>query len=501
MTRPGDPGHAAAAREEAAERPRRRHARDGDGCRAPPPPRGPCTAACSSSWPRCSCRERRHRDRQRGRSSTARRVARLDASLRRRDLACRRGHRGAAGIPRRPAAAPSALVLSVPGQPAGTLGGLVIGARHRDAGYIADGRIECSTCPGARAMRSPPCRPTGEPHTIDVRPLGDVPGARHAEAQRGRDDRARPAAAEGVNAQTTQLALTVALVAIARPHRRPRARLRRRAPGAQPAGRGHRDGAARLRAAARPRRRRARPSACPSTTTAPRSDDSAPRSTACSATWHPPCRRASRASRRCAASSPTRATSCARPLASIRGYAELTRLHGGELPPDVMHAIGRIESESVRMTELVEDLLLLARLDEGRELAVRPVDLGRVVVEAVGDAQAAGPDHDWEVRLPDAATVVTGDEPRLRQVVTNLLANARVHTPEGTSVVACSSATATTSCSRSRTTAPASRPTSSARSSSGSRAATRRARAAPEAPGSDSRSCGPSSRRTTATCR
>lgn len=124
------------------------------------------------------------------------------------------------------------------------------------------------------------------------------------------------------------------------------------------------------------------------------------------------------------------------PLASIRGYAELTRLHGGELPPDVVHAIGRIESESVRMTELVEDLLLLARLDEGRELAALPVDLSRVVVEAVGDAQAAGPGHDWEVRLPDAAVVVVGDEPRLRQVVTNLLANARVHTPDGTSVVA-----------------------------------------------------------------
>ena len=124
------------------------------------------------------------------------------------------------------------------------------------------------------------------------------------------------------------------------------------------------------------------------------------------------------------------------PLASIRGYAELTRLHGGELPPDVMHAIGRIESESVRMTELVEDLLLLARLDEGRELAAQPVDMGRVLVEAVGDAQAAGPGHDWEVRLPGEATVVTGDEPRLRQVVTNLLANARVHTPDGTSVVA-----------------------------------------------------------------
>jgi len=124
------------------------------------------------------------------------------------------------------------------------------------------------------------------------------------------------------------------------------------------------------------------------------------------------------------------------PLASIRGYAELTRLHGGELPPDVVHAVGRIESESVRMTELVEDLLLLARLDEGRELAADPVDMGRVVVEALGDAQAAGPDHDWEVRLPDAPTVVMGDEPRLRQVVMNLLANARVHTPEGTSVVA-----------------------------------------------------------------
>ncbi|GAA1964453.1 sensor histidine kinase [Agromyces allii] len=124
------------------------------------------------------------------------------------------------------------------------------------------------------------------------------------------------------------------------------------------------------------------------------------------------------------------------PLASIRGYAELTRLHGGDLPPDVTHAISRIESESVRMTELVEDLLLLARLDEGRELAARPVDLERMLGEAVGDAQAAGPGHDWEVRATDAATAVVGDEPRLRQVVTNLLANARVHTPEGTHVVA-----------------------------------------------------------------
>ena len=123
------------------------------------------------------------------------------------------------------------------------------------------------------------------------------------------------------------------------------------------------------------------------------------------------------------------------PLASIRGYAELTRLHGGELPPDVVHALGRIESESLRMTELVEDLLLLARLDEGRELRRDPVDLR--VAHGVHDelAQVAGADHDWRVAVPDGAVTITGDESRLRQVLVNLLANARVHTPEGTKVV------------------------------------------------------------------
>ncbi|WP_394554680.1 sensor histidine kinase [Agromyces sp. MMS24-JH15] len=121
------------------------------------------------------------------------------------------------------------------------------------------------------------------------------------------------------------------------------------------------------------------------------------------------------------------------PLASIRGYAELTRLHGGKLPDDVVRAIGRIESESLRMTELVEDLLLLARLDEGRELERLPVDLRSLVADAVGDAQVAGPDHEWSVVADDPVSV-TGDEPRLRQVLANLLANARVHTPAGTSV-------------------------------------------------------------------
>ena len=123
------------------------------------------------------------------------------------------------------------------------------------------------------------------------------------------------------------------------------------------------------------------------------------------------------------------------PLASIRGYAELTRMHGGELPPDVVHAIGRIESESLRMTELVEDLLLLARLDEGRELRRDPVDLRQLVVDAVGDAQVAGPDHDWRVAVPAEPVTVAGDASRLHQVLANLLANARVHTPEGTKVV------------------------------------------------------------------
>ena len=123
------------------------------------------------------------------------------------------------------------------------------------------------------------------------------------------------------------------------------------------------------------------------------------------------------------------------PLASIRGYAELMRLHGGELPDDVVHAIGRIESESLRMTELVEDLLLLARLDEGRELRRDRVDLSSIVRDTVGDAQVAAPRHDWRVAIPDAPIHVMGDDARLRQVLANLLGNARMHTPEGTNVV------------------------------------------------------------------
>lgn len=122
------------------------------------------------------------------------------------------------------------------------------------------------------------------------------------------------------------------------------------------------------------------------------------------------------------------------PLASIRGYAELTRRAPHELPTDVTHSIGRIESEATRMTSLVEDLLLLARLDEGRELDHDPVDLSLLLIDALSDAHAAGPDHEWRIDLPEEPVEVLGDAPRLHQVVVNLLANARVHTPEGTVV-------------------------------------------------------------------
>jgi len=122
------------------------------------------------------------------------------------------------------------------------------------------------------------------------------------------------------------------------------------------------------------------------------------------------------------------------PLASIRGYAELTRRSNHDLPPDVIHAIGRVESEAKRMTSLVEDLLLLARLDEGRDLEQGEVDLSRLLINAVGDAHAAGPEHRWSLDLPEEPVVVPGDELRLHQVIANLLANARTHTPPGTTV-------------------------------------------------------------------
>ncbi|HEX8767528.1 MAG TPA: HAMP domain-containing sensor histidine kinase, partial [Jatrophihabitans sp.] len=122
------------------------------------------------------------------------------------------------------------------------------------------------------------------------------------------------------------------------------------------------------------------------------------------------------------------------PLASIRGYAELTRRSRDVAPPDIAHAMSRVESEAGRMTTLVDDLLLLARLDAGRPLESAEVDLTRLAVDATSDAHAAGPQHRWQLDVPDEPVVVLGDAPRLHQVVTNLLANARTHTPPGTTV-------------------------------------------------------------------
>jgi two-component system OmpR family sensor kinase len=123
------------------------------------------------------------------------------------------------------------------------------------------------------------------------------------------------------------------------------------------------------------------------------------------------------------------------PLAAIRGYTELTRRGRHELPEHVAHAMERVESQAVRMTGLVEDLLLLASLDSGRPIERVPVDLTGVLMDAIADAHAAGPDHVWHLELPDDPMVtVIGEEARLTQVVVNLLANARAHTPPGTTV-------------------------------------------------------------------
>ncbi len=122
------------------------------------------------------------------------------------------------------------------------------------------------------------------------------------------------------------------------------------------------------------------------------------------------------------------------PLAAIRGYAELTRRSRQQVPDEVAHVLNRVESEAKRMTLLVEDMLLLARLDAGRPLENEPVDLAMLAVDTVSDAHAAGPQHVWRLDLPPEGVEVLGDRARLHQVVANLLANARTHTPPGTEV-------------------------------------------------------------------
>ena len=122
------------------------------------------------------------------------------------------------------------------------------------------------------------------------------------------------------------------------------------------------------------------------------------------------------------------------PLTTIHGYAQLCRRTQPADPEQLSLAMSKVEAEATRMSSLVEDLLLLARLDAGRPLAREDVDLTRLALEAVGDARVVGPDHRWQLELPDEPVVVPGDEQRLHQVLTNLLNNARRHTPPGTLV-------------------------------------------------------------------
>jgi two-component system OmpR family sensor kinase len=122
------------------------------------------------------------------------------------------------------------------------------------------------------------------------------------------------------------------------------------------------------------------------------------------------------------------------PLSAIRGYAELALRHPGPVPEDVLHALTRVQAESARMSVLVDDLLLLARLDAGRPLEREPVDLSRLVIETTSDARVARSDHRWRLDLPDEPVLVRGDQHRLHQVMANLLSNAGKHTPPGSTV-------------------------------------------------------------------
>lgn len=119
------------------------------------------------------------------------------------------------------------------------------------------------------------------------------------------------------------------------------------------------------------------------------------------------------------------------PLTSVRGYAELFRRGGAAHPDDVGMMMARIESEARRMGVLVEDLLLLAKLDEGRPLARQRVRLSELVAEMAGDQEVLHPEWPVELRI-DPDVEITGDETRIRQAVANLLANVRAHTPRGT---------------------------------------------------------------------
>ncbi|MFI7580925.1 ATP-binding protein [Kocuria kalidii] len=128
------------------------------------------------------------------------------------------------------------------------------------------------------------------------------------------------------------------------------------------------------------------------------------------------------------------------PLAAVRGYTDMLQLTE-PLTDTGRTSLARVEQQTLRMTALVEDLLLLARLDEGRPPELRNADLGELVLEALTDASAAGPDHDWSLDVPQEPVPVRADVVQLHQVLANLLSNARKHTPPGTAVTAAVRAT------------------------------------------------------------
>jgi two-component system OmpR family sensor kinase len=121
------------------------------------------------------------------------------------------------------------------------------------------------------------------------------------------------------------------------------------------------------------------------------------------------------------------------PLTSIQGFAELYRLGGDHEHVDLDVILRRIEEESARMKVLVEDLLLLARLDETRPVEREPVDLAVLAADACSDAVAVAPDRPVTLDAPQPV-VVLGDRDHLRQAIANLVSNALAHTPEGTAI-------------------------------------------------------------------